>query len=155
MLSSRSQNKCKTQIPDGYSAIQILRRPFYCSQRLRVESPTVLERAGLIQFFEMAFDLSWKLLEDYEQLEGIVAKSPREVIKQAHLIGLIREGHQWIDALGDRNLVAHAYKEYSAQTVEQNIRKRYYFLIADLYETFKAKKAEVDTEDGPVRKDNS
>lgn len=109
-------------------------------EALRVEEPSVLERAGLIQFFEMAFELSWKLLKDYERLEGINAKSPREVIKQAHLIGLITDGHVWIDALGDRNLMAHTYKEEVAQTVEQSIRNRYYFLIETLYETFKAKK---------------
>ena len=79
---------------------------FILGAALRVENPSVLEKAGLIQFFEMAFELSWKLLKDYELSEGIDAKSPREVIKQAHLIGLISEGHVWIDALGDQNLMA-------------------------------------------------
>ncbi len=116
------------------------------SDALRVENPTVLERAGLIQFFEMAFELSWKILKDYELAEGVIAKSPREVIKQAHLLGLISEGHAWIDALEDRNLTAHTYKESIAQTVEQRIRQRYYFLIATLYKTFQEKKAEAEDE---------
>ncbi|MGB3789486.1 MAG: HI0074 family nucleotidyltransferase substrate-binding subunit [Phormidesmis sp.] len=95
----------------------------------------------------MAFKLSWKLLKDYEILEGVDAKSPREVIKQAHLLGLINEGHAWIDALGDRNLMAHTYKEEIAQKVEQSIRERYYFLIETLYKTFKEKKEKADAED--------
>ncbi len=45
---------------------------------LRVENPSVLERAGLIQFFEMAFELSWKLLKDYELAEGVIAKLPKD-----------------------------------------------------------------------------
>ena len=48
------------------------------SDALKVENPSVLERAGLIQFFEMAFELSWKILKDYELSEGVIAKSPRE-----------------------------------------------------------------------------
>lgn len=116
------------------------------SDALKVENPSVLERAGLIQFFEMAFELSWKILKDYELAEGVIAKSPREVIKQAHLIGLISEGHAWIDALDDRNLTAHTYREEIAQTIEQRIRKRYYFLIAALYKTFQTKKADWEDE---------
>lgn len=116
------------------------------SEAVRVENPSVLERAGLIQFFEMAFELSWKILKDYEQVEGVKANSPREVIKQAYQLGLIKEGHEWINALQDRNLTAHTYKEEIARTVEQRIRKRYYPLIRALYETFKAKKEEVDRE---------
>lgn len=112
---------------------------------MQVENPSVLERAGLIQFFEMAFELSWKILKDYELAEGMSAKSPREVLKQAYLTDLIGEGHAWIDALEDRNLTAHTYREEIAQTVERRIRERYYPpLIATLYETFKAKKAEAE-----------
>ena len=115
-------------------------------EALRVENPSVLERAGLIQFFEMTFELSWKLLKDYERLEGIDAKSPREVIKQAQMLGLISEGHAWIDALGDRNLMTHTYKEEIAQKVEQSIRDRYYSPIETLYKTFKEKKEKADAE---------
>ncbi|MGB3293678.1 MAG: nucleotidyltransferase substrate binding protein [Phormidesmis sp.] len=117
------------------------------SEAMRVENPSVLERAGLIQFFEMAFELSWKILKDYEQAEGIKAKSPREVIKQAYQIGLINEGHEWINALQDRNLTAHTYKEEIARTVEQRIRESYYPLIKSLYEIFKAKKEAAEKED--------
>lgn len=112
-----------------------------------MEDPSVLERAGLIQFFEMAFELSWKIMKDYEQAEGISAKSPREAIKQAYRIGLISEGHQWIDALEDRNLTAHTYKEDIARTVEQRIRELYYPMILELYETFKGKKEDADKTD--------
>ncbi len=33
-----------------------------------------LERAGIIQFFETTFELSWKLLKDYLEAEGYVSK---------------------------------------------------------------------------------
>jgi nucleotidyltransferase substrate binding protein (TIGR01987 family) len=110
---------------------------------ISIESPSVVERAGLIQFFEMAFELSWKLLKDYEQREGFTAKTPREVIKQAFQSGIISNGHDWIEALQDRNLTVHTYQEEVAIAVEASIRNRYYPLLQALYETFKAK-LEVD-----------
>jgi nucleotidyltransferase substrate binding protein (TIGR01987 family) len=106
---------------------------------LQIESPSIVERAGLIQFFEMAFELSWKLLKDYEEMEGFTAKTPREVIKQAFQAGIVSHGHDWINALQDRNLTAHTYNEKIAIAVEEKIRKQYFPLLQDLYETFKAK----------------
>jgi nucleotidyltransferase substrate binding protein (TIGR01987 family) len=106
---------------------------------ISIESPSVVERAGLIQFFEMAFELSWKLLKDYEQKEGFTAKTPREVIKQAFQAGIISNGHDWIEALQDRNLTVHTYQEAVAIAVEKSIRNRYFPLLQVLYKTFKAK----------------
>ena len=65
---------------------------------------SMLERAGLIQFFEMSFELAWKVLKDYLEANGTVVKSPREAIKTAFQQGLIKNGHAWMDALTDRNL---------------------------------------------------
>src|SRR5699024_11953462 len=39
---------------------------------------TELERAGLIQFFEMSFELSWKVLKGYLEAEGFVVKRSEE-----------------------------------------------------------------------------
>ena len=91
---------------------------------LKTERLSILERAGLIQFFEMTFELSWKLLKDYEETEGLIAKTPREAIKQAFQSGLISNGHDWIDALQDRNLTAHTYNEETAIAVEAKIRSK-------------------------------
>ena len=45
------------------------------------EDLSKLEQAGLIQFFEMTFELAWKVLKDYLESEGYIIKSPRETIK--------------------------------------------------------------------------
>ena len=106
---------------------------------LKTERLSILERAGLIQFFEMTFELSWKLLKDYEETEGLIAKTPREAIKQAFQSGLISNGHDWIDALQDRNLTAHTYNEETAIAVEAKIRSKYFQLLAEVYDYFKNK----------------
>jgi nucleotidyltransferase substrate binding protein (TIGR01987 family) len=56
------------------------------------ESLNKIEKAGLIQFFEVAFELSWKVMKDYLITEGYDVKSPREAIKTAFDYGLIADG---------------------------------------------------------------
>jgi nucleotidyltransferase substrate binding protein (TIGR01987 family) len=107
-----------------------------------IEKPSVVERAGLIQFFEMAFELAWKLLKDYEEAEGFEVKSPRDSIKLAFQANIISQGHDWIDALEDRNLTTHTYNEKTAQLVEQKIRATYFPCLRKLYQDFTAKVSE-------------
>jgi nucleotidyltransferase substrate binding protein (TIGR01987 family) len=105
-------------------------------QAIGIDEPSVVERAGLIQFFEMAFELGWKLLKDYQEAEGYTIASPRDAIKQAYQAGLVLAGHDWIDALEDRNLTTHTYNEQTAVEVEQKIRHTYYPLLLDLQRSF-------------------
>ncbi len=106
-------------------------------QAILIEQPTVTERAGLIQFFEMTFELGWKLLKDYLIEEGFDVNSPRSAIKQAFQSRLIDNGHDWMLALEDRNLTTHTYNEQTAVEVEQKIRQHYYPLLVDLEKFFK------------------
>jgi len=101
-----------------------------------IQSMTVIERAGLIQFFEMAFEQGWKLLKDYQESVGFEIPSPRQAIKQAFQSGLVTDGHAWIGALEDRNLTTHTYNEQTAQLVEEKIRHAYFPLLKALHETF-------------------
>jgi nucleotidyltransferase substrate binding protein (TIGR01987 family) len=104
-----------------------------------IEKPSVVERAGMIQFFEMAFELGWQLLKDYEEAEGFVVKSPRDAIKQAFQADLVLQGHDWIDALDDRNLTTHTYNEATAVAVEQKIREKYFACLRQLHQDFSVK----------------
>jgi len=106
---------------------------------LRIQNPSDAERAGLIQFFEMAFELAWKLMKDYLEEQGFTINSPKDAIKQAFQSEIIADGHGWIDALNDRNLTTHTYREETAVNVEQKIRKAYFPLLQILYEQFKGK----------------
>jgi nucleotidyltransferase substrate binding protein (TIGR01987 family) len=51
-----------------------------------------IEKAGLIQFFEVTFELSWKVMKDFLTAEGYEVKSPRDSIKTAFEYGLIESG---------------------------------------------------------------
>ena len=59
---------------------------------------------ALIKAYEFSFELSWKTLKDLLAWNGIDAKLPREVIKQAFATGLVEHGQLWIDMLESRPL---------------------------------------------------
>lgn len=92
-----------------------------------------LERAGIIQLFEILFELSWKLMKDYLEAQELIVKSPREAIKQAFQIGLIEDGHIWIDGLADRNLTVHIYDEKLAEKMINDIVNVYFPVLKKLY----------------------
>lgn len=102
----------------------------YATQSVETE----LEWAGVIQFFEMTFELSWKVLKDYLEAQGYVVKSPREAIKQAYQIDLIDDGHVWMDALSKRNLMTHTYDEQMAKEFVDEIANVFLPQLKILYE---------------------
>lgn len=105
----------------------------YASHEIKTE----LEQAGMIQFFEMTFELAWKVMKDYLESQGYSVKSPREVIKQAFQNELIDDGHAWIDALANRNLTAHTYNEQLAEKFLVEIKQLYLPAFGQLYERLK------------------
>ncbi|MBA7533315.1 hypothetical protein ES705_25550 [subsurface metagenome] len=98
-----------------------------------IDNPSEVERAGLIQFFEITFELSWKLMADYLEELGFVANSPRDAIKFAIQAEIIKKGHLWMDALKDRNLTVHTYEEEAALVIEKRIKEYYIHGFIELY----------------------
>ena len=93
-----------------------------------------LERAGVIQFFEVSFELAWKLMKDYLESQQIYVQTPRDAIKQSFQIGLIDDGHIWIDALTDRNRTVHTYDQAVANQMATDISQVYFPELEKLYE---------------------
>lgn len=108
-------------------------------QSTELENPSVIERAGMIQFFEVSFEQSWKVLKDFLEEEGFTVKSPRDAIKTAFQYGFIENAEVWLEALKDRNLTTHTYDEATADKVENNIKLRYYPILKSLYIDFNKK----------------
>lgn len=109
----------------------------YNSLNKYIDQPikTELERAGIIQLFEISFELAWKVMKDYLEFQELKVKSPRETIKQAYQIKLIDNGHIWIDALADRNLTVHTYDEEMAKKMVEDIVQIYFPELNKLYNT--------------------
>jgi len=112
---------------------------------LAIESPDVVQRAGMVQFFEMSFELSWNLIKDYLEAQGFGDMiSPRASLKMAFQIGLIIDGTSWLKGLEDRNLTSHIYNEQVAKEIEEMIRVTYAPLFRSLERRMDELKIEAD-----------
>lgn len=95
-----------------------------------------LERTGLIKTFEFTFELAWKTLKDFLESEGLDASTPREVIKLAFQNKIITNGGLWIEALENRNLLAHTYEETLALNAEKSIKANYFQFLNEFHMKF-------------------
>ena len=100
---------------------------------LKIEHPDIVQKAGIILFFEMCCELSWKVLKDYLEEQGFnEVNTPRNAIKKAFEIGIIENGHDWMDLLVDRNLSVHTYDEEKATNLDLLIHTKYHHLFQKL-----------------------
>ena len=79
-------------------------------------------RAGVIQNFEVAYELCWKFIQRWirENRSPESADHPRtrrELFRQAARYGLISDPVPWFEFGDARNLTAHTYDEERADTV--------------------------------------
>lgn len=115
----------------------------HLADALEIENPDLLQKAGIIQFFEMSYELAWNTLKDYLEEQGFTdVKSPRNALKKGFEVGLIEDGHLWMELLLDRNLTAHTYDEEKATEVEELIHEKYFPVLSQLYEILKTKISE-------------
>ena len=79
-------------------------------------------RDGVIQRFELTYELAWKTTKEYLELIGIVDRnSPKAVIKEAYAQKLIVDEETWLLMLDDRNMTSHVYKEEMAEEITERI----------------------------------
>ena len=105
----------------------------FLEKAILIKHPSEIERAGLVQFFELSFELSWNLMKDYlEEIGYSDLKSPRDSIKKAFEIELISDGFSWLEALKNRNETSHIYDEVTAEKVIFEIKNSYLPLLKNL-----------------------
>lgn len=88
-----------------------------------------IAREGLIQCFEFTHELSWKVMKDYAEHQGIMEIfGSRDAIRYSLRLGLI-DDEQWIDTVKDRNVTSHHYDNETAQKISDHIINTYYPLF--------------------------
>ncbi|MBD9356741.1 HI0074 family nucleotidyltransferase substrate-binding subunit [Methylomonas albis] len=61
--------------------------------------------------FEFTYEMAWKALKRWLDFQGMDARSPRAVFKEAFALGVISDEKTWLDMIEMRNLSSHVYDE--------------------------------------------
>ena len=94
-----------------------------------------LEQQGLIQSFEFTHELSWKLLKDfleYQGVSGIIGS--RDAVRNAYNQSLISNADVWMEMIESRNLTSHTYNDETAKEIVRKICGDYESLFEELKE---------------------
>lgn len=72
-----------------------------------------LAQEGAVHRFETLTDVSWKLMKDFLESEGVLLekKVPKAVIRYAYQNRIIGDGDTWIELIDERNAMSHEYDE--------------------------------------------
>lgn len=101
-----------------------------------LEEPDELRIDGVLQRFEFTFELAWKCMKDFLELEGIVSNigSPREIIQLAFKHNIIENGEAWIEMMLSRNNLSHMYDKEISRKIYDKIKREYIVLLKELQE---------------------
>lgn len=108
-----------------------------------------LEKEGVIQRFGYTWELTWKLLKDYMEREGVVLPvvTPAATIRAAVAARLIGDGERWMRALDARNKMSHVYNLKTFEKIISDIRSDYIALLDALHITMLERLVEEDGDD--------
>lgn len=94
-------------------------------------------QAGVIHYFKVAFELSWKFIKRWietnigrEVVDGV---SRRELFRIAFEVRLVKDVEQWIEFHYTRNTTSHTYDEEVADNAFE-IAVKFYPAVVDLIE---------------------
>jgi nucleotidyltransferase substrate binding protein (TIGR01987 family) len=87
-----------------------------------LDSLSDVQQDAFVKRFELAYELAWKCLQHQLQTEGIIARSPRQVFKEAVALGLIENERLWLEMIEIRNTLVHTYSAEKARALVEDIR---------------------------------
>lgn len=100
-------------------------------------------RDSAIQRFEFTFELCWKTLQAFLEIEGLESHSPREAIQNAYQAEWISDDPSWLEMLKLRNLTSHTYNRKTAEQLYRKLPsalKKFQFIEANLQAKTKAQR---------------
>lgn len=97
---------------------------------------------GLVGLYEICFEQSWKAMKEILSYNGVSESqtgSPRQILKSAYQVGMIRDEELWLGALQTRNNVAHAYNQEIALDIVKLTKDKFYSMFVELKEQIEVK----------------
>ena len=107
---------------------------------LKTDPSNEIYRDASIQRFEYTVEAFWKFLKDFlEERHGLIAKSPREVLRSMAQVGEMEEGmaEVFLRMIDDRNLTTHTYIAELASAISKRLpeyAKRMHEALGSLYQ---------------------
>ena len=99
-----------------------------------------LEQQGVVKAFEFMQELSWKVLKDFLENEGIInIIGSKGAVRESFNKGLIKDGDIFMDMIEKRNLSSHTYNQELATLLVKDICNKYHKSFLDLQKTLKSK----------------
>jgi len=83
---------------------------------------------SIIQRFEFTFELLWKTLKYYLEVQWFNEKTPRNVLKKSFEIDIIEDIDLFLDMIDVRNQTSHTYDVILAWEVYLFIKENYVFI---------------------------
>lgn len=95
--------------------VELLRGHYELDWSSYTEREANLMRTGVIDDFKITIELAWKTLKDYLRDEkAVLAKAPRDVVKEAWSHDLVGDIDGWLEMLVLRNELTHRYDRHAA-----------------------------------------
>jgi len=86
-----------------------------------------LEKQGLIQAFEITYELSWNTIKDFYLSQGEAnIQGSRDAFRLAFNRGLIEDGELFMKTIKSRQLTSHSYNEETADIIFDDIVNKYH-----------------------------
>lgn len=92
---------------------------------------------GLVGLYEICFEQSWKAIKEILFMNGVVESqigSPRQILKSAYQVGMIKDEELWLAALISRSNVTYAYNREVAKDIIVQTKEKYYQMFVELKE---------------------
>lgn len=100
---------------------------------------TDIEKRGLIQAFEYCYELSWKLIKDFFEMEGETdIFGSRDAFLLAFNRGLT--DRNLVQTIKSRQMTSHTYNKDIAEDIYQKVIDQYYDDFSDLLKSFLSEK---------------
>ncbi len=90
-----------------------------------IQPESDLTRDSAILRFELAFEVTWKLLQLLGREQGYEVNSPRQAFQQAFKLGWLTDEEVWADIIQARNTAVHVYREEYAQALYNELKRHY------------------------------
>lgn len=94
-----------------------------------IRSPITEDRdmAGIIKYFEMTYETSWRLLQKIAREHQLEVNSPKQALEAGFQLALIENEKAWLEIKDDRNNAVHTYNQELAKELCARIKSQHVF----------------------------